>query len=167
MKRNKCIWLSCMMVILSALFFTLTAQNKQEKKKEKIDAIKELIESGHYKIEVSRAYPQKGNSVYLTSPYSLEIRNDSVISQLPFYGRAYSIPYGGGDGLMFKAPLDEYDVKYNAKKKNYQIKLKATTREDTFQFTVDIYSNGSSRINANMRNRGPISYSGELDSLSL
>lgn len=154
-----------MILILSV--FSLSAQNKQEKEKDKIDAIKELIESGNYKIDVSRAYPQKGNSIYLTSSYSLEIRNDSVISQLPFYGRAYSIPYGGGDGLMFKAPLDEYEVKYNSRKKNYRIKLKATTQEDTFNFNVEIYSNGSSSINATMRNRAPISYSGELDSLSL
>jgi len=37
----------------------------------------------------------------LTSPYSVEIRNDSIISHLPYYGRAYSIPYGGGDSSFF------------------------------------------------------------------
>ena len=41
----------------------------------------------------------KGGSKHLTSDYSLEIRNDSVYSYLPYFGVAYNVPYGGGKGL--------------------------------------------------------------------
>ena len=91
---------------------TLSAQSKKEQKKE---AVKKLIESENYKIDVNTAMPMRGRSIPLTSSYSLTIRNDSVISYLPYYGRAYSIPYGGGDGLNFKAILKEYNMEMDKK----------------------------------------------------
>ena len=66
---------------------TLSAQSKKEKKEQKKEAVKELIVSENYKIDVNTAMPMRGRSIPLTSLYSLEIRNDSVISYLPYYGR--------------------------------------------------------------------------------
>ena len=165
MKTRRFLGIICLILCIGSV--TVVAQSKQSKKQKKENAIKALVESGNYKIDVTMANPQRGKSIMLTSPYSLEVRNDSVISQLPFYGRAYSIPYGGGDGLMFKAPLNEYNVVYNTKKKRVEIKMKAKTSEDTFEYNFDIYYNGSSRINVNMQNRESISYSGEIDLLPL
>ncbi|MDE6985366.1 MAG: DUF4251 domain-containing protein, partial [Bacteroides acidifaciens] len=71
---------------------TLSAQSKKEKKEQKKEAVTKLIASENYKIDVQTALPMRGRSVPLTSPYSLKIRNDSVISYLPYFGRAYSIP---------------------------------------------------------------------------
>ena len=59
---------------------TLSAQSKKEKKEQKKEAVKKLIESENYKIDVNTAMPMRGRSIPLTSSYSLEIRNDSVIS---------------------------------------------------------------------------------------
>ena len=101
-------------------------------------------------------------TVHLSSPYSVEIRNDSVISYLPFYGRAYSIPDGGGEGLIFQAPLDEYEMEMN-KKGTAKVKFTARSPEDKFTFNLTIYSNGSASINVNMQNRESISFSGEME----
>lgn len=73
---------------------TLSAQSKKEKKEQKKEAVKKLIESENYKIDVNTAMPMRGRSIPLTSSYSLEIRNDSVISYLPYYGRPYIIIIG-------------------------------------------------------------------------
>ena len=98
---------------------TLSAQqSKKEKKEQKKEAVMKLIESENYKIDVNTAMPMRGRSIPLTSSYSLTIRNDSVISYLPYYGRAYSIPYGGGDGLNFKTILKEYNVEMDKKGDN-------------------------------------------------
>lgn len=112
MKKKKQIF---MLLLALLVGLPLSAQSKQEKKEQKKEAIKKLIASENYKIDVRTAMPMRGRSIPLTSPYSLEIRNDSVISYLPYFGRAYSIPYGGGDGLDFKAPLKEYDMKMDKK----------------------------------------------------
>ena len=165
MKTNKRFKMVCLVAALS--LFSLSAQTtKQEEKKAKEKAVKEQVESGQYKIGVTTAYPQRGRSVMLTSSYSLEIRNDSVFSWLPFYGRAYSIPYGGGDGLTFSAPITKYEIAHK-KKGKMQVKVETKNAEDTYLFNIDIFPNGSSSINVSMRNREPISFSGEVELLPL
>ena len=141
---------------------TLSAQTKKEKKEMKQKAVRELVLSEKYKIDVDRAIPARGRSVSLTSPYSIEIRNDSVISYLPYYGRAYSIPYGGGEGLNFKAPISDYKIEWD-KKGTAKVRFIARSTEDRFSFNIDIFSNGSSSIFVNMQNRQSISFQGDLD----
>ena len=91
MKTIRMIFLLLLMAVTGVP--ALSAQTRKEKKEMKQKAVKELVLSEKYKIDVNRAIPATGRSVSLTSPYSVEIRNDSVISYLPYYGRAYSIPY--------------------------------------------------------------------------
>lgn len=106
--------------------------------------------------------PMRGRNITLSSPYSLEIRNDSVFSYLPYYGRAYSVPYGGGSGLIFNAPLKEYTMDLD-KKGNAVIKFSARSPEDFFEFSAKVFSNGTASIDVIMQNRQSISYRGELD----
>lgn len=141
---------------------TLSAQSKKEKKEQKREAVKELIVSENYKINVNNAQPMQGRSVSLTSRYSLEIKNDSVFSHLPYYGRAYSIPYGGGSGLIFKEAIKEYTMEMD-KKGKARIKFSARNPEDNFEFLVTVFDNGSASIDVTMQNRQSISFTGELE----
>ncbi len=141
---------------------TLSAQSKKEKKEQKKEAVTKLIESENYKIDVNTAMPMRGRSIPLMSSYSLEIRNDSVVSYLPYYGRAYSIPYGGGNGLNFKAILKEYNVEMD-KKGNTVINFVVRNPEDRYEFRIKVFPNGSASIDVNMQNRQSISFYGELD----
>ena len=137
---------------------TLSAQTKKEKKELKKQAVEKLVTSGKYKINVNRALPARGRSVTLTSPYSVEIRNDSVISYLPYYGRAYSIPYGGGEGLNFKAPLTDYKLEWG-KKETAKIKFfpgrtgYAGRNQPMITFVHDIF------LNLCIKNTNPAHYS--------
>jgi hypothetical protein len=93
------------------LFFggqSLYSQSKKEREEQKAKEIKEMIENGRFTIEVDRALPMGGRTVHLTTPYSLEMRGDSAISYLPYFGRAYSLPYGGGDGMRFEESITDY-----------------------------------------------------------
>ena len=158
MKKKKQIF---MLLLALLVGLPLSAQSKQEKKEQKKEAVKKLIASENYKIDVRTAMPMRGRSIPLTSSYSLEIRNDSVISYLPYYGRAYSIPYGGGDGLNFKAVLKEYSMEMD-KKGNAVIELIARNPEDRYEYRVKVFPNGSASIDVNMQNRQSISFQGEL-----
>lgn len=160
MKTIRMIFFLLLVTVIGAP--ALSAQTKKEKKEMKQKAVKELVLSEKYKIDVDRAIPARGRSVSLTSPYSIEIRNDSVISHLPYYGRAYSIPYGGGEGLNFKAPISDYKVEWD-KKGTAQVRFTARSTEDRFSFNIDIFNNGSSSIFVNMQNRQSISFQGDLD----
>lgn len=159
MKKSKRI---CFTILLSFIGASIaSAQSKKEKRKQKELIVKEIVESENYKIDVTTAYPRRGHMVPLTSPYSLEIRNDSVFSHLPYFGRAYSIPYGGGSGLMFKAPIEKYQMIYN-KHGVAKAELTARSEEDKIKFYFTISPNGSSNIDATMQQRESIRFSGEL-----
>src|SRR6476660_9684977 len=81
------------LLIVSVLFLThrINAQSDKE-------AIKTSIESKQFIFHAQTALPTSGRSRQLTADYDLRLFSDSLISNLPFYGRAYSVPYGSGDG---------------------------------------------------------------------
>ena len=160
MKANKLFLLASL--LLSGSMIPITAQNKKEKKQQREQAVREAVDTKAYKINVDRVMPMKGGSKHLTSDYSLEIRNDSVYSYLPYFGVAYNVPYGGGKGLNFSAPLSEYTSAYN-KKGNAKITLKVRNEEDNYLYNIIIYPNGSSNIQVTPTNRQSISFSGEMD----
>ena len=160
MKTNRRIMLLILFIAGTGIF-TLQAQNREERKELKEQTVKEKIESENYRIDINTAYPRRGRMIPLTSIYSVTIRNDSVFSQLPYFGRAYSIPYGGGQGLMFNAPIDQYTMSME-KRGAAKINFTAKSPEDQFKFRITIYSNGSSSIDVDMQNRESISFSGDL-----
>ncbi len=102
-----------------------------------------------------------GRTVNLTSPYGVELKGDSIYSHLPYYGRAYSIPYGGGDGLIFQEPVSNYTVKYDEKNKA-TITFTARSDEDRYDFRIEIFSNGSASLFVQPGNRQSINYQGNL-----
>lgn len=160
MKTNRRIMLLILFIAGTGIF-TLQAQNREERKELKEQTVKEKIESENYRIDINTAYPRRGRMIPLTSIYSVTIRNDSVFSQLPYFGRAYSIPYGGGQGLMFNAPIDQYTM-VMGKRGAAKINFTAKSPKDQFRFRITIYSNGSSSIDVDMQNRESISFSGDL-----
>ena len=157
--KNFKLLLICL-AVLCAGSQVLYAQSKKEKAEKKAGAVKELINSRHYTVDVLRAYPMGGESVNLTSPYSLEIRGDSLISYLPYFGRAYSIPYGGGKALNFDAPISDYSLVYPKKRKAI-IKFTTMTNEDIYSYTINIYMNGNTDIIVNSQNRQSINFQGD------
>lgn len=139
---------------------TVDSSEKAERRREKAETVNKAIERRRYVIDVSMAHPLKGRSVTLASDYELEVINDSVISYLPYFGRAYSIPYGGGKGLNFTAHISEY---LSEKKKNgTQISFKAKNDEDTYTFNIEVFESGKAIINVFSQQRDRISFDGEL-----
>lgn len=133
----------------------------QDKKSEKFEQVKDLIEQGEYHIEVDRALPMGGRSVNLTSSYGFTIKGDSIYSHLPYYGRAYSLPYGGGSGLSFDKPITDYQVDYN-KKDRATIQFSTRSDDDRYTFSVEVFSNGTASVFVQPTNRQSITYQGHL-----
>jgi len=132
----------------------------KEEKVAKETEIREAIENRAYKIDVDRVIPMSGNSRTLTSLYSLEINNDKVKSHLPYFGRAYSIPYGGGEGLIFESTITDYKSSFDSKGKAV-IEFKTSTKEDQYVYNVEIFTNGTTSINVKSNNRQSISFHGK------
>ena len=159
MKTNKLIllWLICLTVAMPT-----TAQNRNEKKERTERAVKEAIAAKQYKINVDRMQPMRGGSRNLTTNYTLEIRNDSVFSYLPYFGVAYNAPYGGGKSLNFNASITGYTTRA-LKKGKIQIDFKTRSDEDNYEYRLTIFPDGSTSIHVQPMNKQSISFTGEMD----
>jgi hypothetical protein len=160
MKATKLI--ICLLGLLLAVNPPINAQTKKQKKEETQKVIRELVEAQKIKVEVDIAYPMRGRSRFLTSTYSVEIRNDSVFSYLPYFGIAYSVPYGGGGkGLIFDEKITNYKLTFD-KKGTAKIQFKARTDEDSFVYYLSIYSSGDADVYVTPTNRQSISFRGNF-----
>ena len=148
-------------IVLFCAGQSLFAQSKQERKEQKERVVREIVDSGRIKIDVDRAVPMAGRSVNLSCPNSLEIHGDSILSYLPYFGRAYSAPYGGGEGLTFKEVATEKE-QTSEKKGSSEIKFRVKTKEDVYMFRVEVYPNGSVTINVTPVNKQAITFYGDV-----
>ena len=127
--------------------------------------LRSAIEARAYIVDVNRMVPMKGGSKMLTSLYSLEIKGDTIISYLPYFGEAYNIPYGGCKGLNFKAVITRYNQQFDSKGKAV-IEVETKNEEDTYLYAIEIFPGGSSSINVNSCNRQPISFYGTASKIT-
>jgi len=156
MKYNYLVW--AIILSFTVLFHFSCSSSKTTVK----ENIKQQIENRNYKISVDYMIPAQGASRSLTSPYSLTIQGDTLISYLPYFGRAYNIPYGGGKGLNFTAPLFDYSLSFNSKG-TANISLRARSEEDVFLYNIEIFNNWKATIRVTSNNRQEISFYGELE----
>jgi predicted small secreted protein len=140
------------------------SQSKQQKRQQVAAAIAQRIDNRHFKVDVNYAYPLGHRSINLTSSYSLEIAGDSVISYLPYYGQAYNVPYGGGKALNFTGTMSRYNVS-NPKSDLTVVEFYVTNEEDTYQYYVEIYNNGTTNITVTSTNRESIRFSGRVNGI--
>lgn len=118
-------------------------------------------EAGDLNIQIREMIPMMGNSNVLSSEYSIRVKGDSVFSHLPYFGRAYSAPYSGGNVFSFEAPLLSYSVD-SKKPSTIRVKFSTKTIDDTFTFYIDLFENRKASVRVSTVNRQGVSYLGEL-----
>ena len=139
-----------------------TPEERAARAAEQAAKVTAALKARNYKINVDRMYPMKGSSKSVSYGYAVEVRNDSLISYLPYIGGAYNVPYGGGKGLNFSERIGSYQ---ESQKNNgqHQIVINVTNEEDSYVYTLKVFDNGSSSIDVQSRQRDHISYSGEVE----
>lgn len=161
MKKNIVISMAMILLAVVMLGSCATSEERAAQKAEHAKKVKAALDSKTFKISVNRMNPMRGASKSVSYGYSVEVRNDSLISHLPYFGRAYNVPYGGGKGLSFSAPIGSYQ-EYQQKNDLRQIEIGLTNDEDTYIYYIKVFDNGSSSIDVQSRQRESISYSGEM-----
>jgi hypothetical protein len=143
------------LISLGAAFLinNLNAQDKSS-------TVKSIVDAKQFIFHAQTALPSSGASRQLTSDYDLKVSNSSVVSYLPFFGRAYSLPYGASDGgFNFTSTNFDYSVK-NRKKGGWDITIKPKDVADFREFSLTISENGYGTLQALTNNRQPISFTG-------
>lgn len=121
-----------------------------------------LVNSKHYTFKAERVQPQRGRDRYLTSEYFLRVAGDSLVSALPFFGRAYTAPINPEDaGYDFTSTNFNYNI-VPKKKGSYQITINAKDKMDAVTFVLTVFNNGKTDLQVTSVNREAISFTGYL-----
>jgi hypothetical protein len=137
-------------------------QNKQSTKAKILSAkVENSIQSKRYEISVNYVNPMTGKPRNLTPDYSIRISDDSTYVYLPYFGRAYSAPMNGEGGIRIANLMNNYKVDNN-KGKNYSIGFTAKGTDDTYRFSITVWTNGRASVLVTCNNRQAISYNGNL-----
>ena len=162
MRNMKKILLIITAAVIMAACATTDKQKGYDKKKEKAEMIDKAVSNRDFKISVRTAYPNRGRSVPLTTDFELRVKGDSVMSYLPYFGRAYNIPYGGGQGLNFSAVMSDFKITQPKRDKKH-IEFNVKNDEDTYKFYIDVFDNGKAAINVIPQQRESISFNGDVE----
>ena len=118
------------------------------------------LDNRTFVIDVDQMNPRRGPSQHVSN-YSIKIDGDKIISNLPYFGQAWNLPYGGGKGLTFEAKISDY-IETFEKAGRRRIVLATNNGEDLLVYTIDVFDNGKADIDLRSRNREPISYIGNM-----
>ena len=142
-------------------------ESKDLEKEEQYTSLVNLINSEQYIFKASKANPQKGTQIDLTTRDNfLIINKENASADMPYFGRAYSGGYSTSDGgVKFDGPMETYEVSTNDKKRRLTIKFKIKGPDDTYTctFTVSGINNASLSVISNKRQT--ISYIGSISEL--
>ena len=160
--------MACALLAAMVLNGCATSKEKAASEAEQAAKVKAALAERHYKIVVnsmtdpSRTDEQR--SPQLLSNYSLEVRNDSLISFLPQYGynQILSEAGVGWRGLMLFEPISSYQEELTKKGKRH-IEISVEKDNDTHVFVIEVSANGKSNISVRSRRRERISFAGQMD----
>ena len=159
--------MACTLLAAMALNGCAASKEKAARETEQAERVKAALAERHYKIEVNAMADQSKNdenrSPQLRNRYSLEVRNDSLISFLPQYGYNHILGEAGVGtrGLILKEPISSYQEELTKKGKR-QIEISVENDHDTLVFAIEMSANGHSYISVRSHRRERISYSGYM-----
>jgi len=72
--------------------------------------VENAINSKSFVFKAQTVVPMSGSLRYLTSDYDVRLKGDSIVTYLPYFGRAYSVTYGERGGIDFTSTKFDYKV---------------------------------------------------------
>lgn len=125
-------------------------------------AITKLVDSQQYVFYAQYVIPSNGRQRNLTSDYTVSVSKDTVTSDLPFFGRAYSAPINPGDGgIKFTSTNFSYKLEQR-KKGGWIVTIKAPDAPGVQQLNMTIFENGTASLLVTSTSRQPISFNGYI-----
>ena len=126
------------------------------------DNIEQLVKDKRFTINVESMSPRRGGFRRLTTLYTFQVTPDTVVTDLPYAGRAYQASMGTDDaGIKFLSR--DFDYQSTPGKKGaweIQLKLKDTRNYPTVNITLQ--PGGSASIRISPIDKDFISYTGTV-----
>lgn len=121
-----------------------------------------MTESRHFSFIAQTVTPLRGRFRNLTTMYDVKISGDTLVSYLPFFGRAYTATINETESpLNFTSTDFSYTVTPH-KKSGWNVVIKPKDNTTVQQYSFTIFSNGTASLNVINTSRDPISFNGYI-----
>lgn len=152
--------------LLTFLLFSMALAGPSFSQDHDESSILKAIDSKEYIFRVRSILPATGGTRQVTSPYDLTVNKDSLISFLPYFGRAYTATIGQTtDPLNFTSTKFTYTLK-EGKKGGWIIQIRPRDAREIQVMTLNVSKAGYATLNVNQQNRQNISYTGVVEPLA-
>ncbi len=131
----------------------------------KIDS---LVEHKRFYLNIDKVNPSgqyNTSNLFQSGGWFLKVHTDSVTAYLPYIGRVYSgmSALDSRGGIEFEGLYTNYQVKYNAKRKVYDISFRVRGEDnDHYSVYISLTTSGYVTLRLSSNYRQSISYSGQL-----
>ncbi len=165
-KSNMTLILIRKTVVLFVSILTLKTAHAQDAKKdgekETEAKVQSIINSKDFVFIAESASPMGGRTIYLTSVYSVRVSKDTLVADLPYYGRAYSAPMNPSEGGL-KLTSTDFELSIQSKKKDgWNILITPKNARDVRQLFLNASENGYASMQVTSNNRQAISFTGYI-----
>lgn len=125
--------------------------------------ITKKIQDQRYVFKVQSVIPMRGGTRQVSpDEYDLHVSPDSIVSYLPYFGRAYAVSLDPSDaGIKFTSTKFDY-ISTNRKKGGWDISIKTKDQSDTRQMFLTVSPDGTASLQVTSNNRQPISFNGYI-----
>ena len=153
-------------VAIIGLLGCATQQERAERKELMRKTVTEAVAKRDMRIEILSMNAMRYGNRNVGADFFLEMHGDSIRSNLPYLGVAHQAPIMSPCiGLNFETRA--ISVKESHPKANLsRLEIDLSTIEDRYLYTVELYDTGKAYIHVTSQHRDPISYDGELVTVS-
>ena len=124
--------------------------------------VDEMINHHSFIFVAERMNPLRGRSRALTSSYDVRVTNDSLVSFLPYFGRAYSAPIDPTNvSTQFTSTNFTYQIK-SEKNNQSSVTLIPKDAPGIQEYSFTIFDNGRASLSVSSTSKDQISYDGYL-----
>ena len=151
-----------LMLATLVLMSCATQQERAERREIMKKAVVESLAKRQMHIDIMSMNTMRYGTKSVTPDFFLELHGDSLRSYLPYLGQAHQAPMSSpAQGLNFDEPIQNIKESH-PKKELSRLDIDVRTREDRYQYTIELYESGKAYIHVQSQHRDPISFDGEL-----
>lgn len=165
MKSSQYFPVTLALVAFSVLAFIQPAcaqESAAHKKAAQLATVKSMVDAKDYVFVVESVSPASGPTRQLTPYYTLDVHGDTLVADLPYFGRAYVAPVDPSTGgIHFTSTKFTYNIS-NRKKGGWQVDIQPGDQSDVRQLSLTIFENGNASLLVVSNNRQSISYHGYI-----
>jgi hypothetical protein len=162
MKTSSNILKGIQFLLIAVLFISQAAFGQDSTKQTTQTTVKDWLNDRNFVFTPQTATPMRGRNVHLTSYFDLSVSKDTLVSNLPYYGRAYSASINPSEnGLNFTSTKFDYNVTPR-KKGGWDVSVKPKDANDVRDMTFTVFDNGKASLFVNSNNRESISFDGTV-----